>query len=195
MSARMAEDNKDLIDLLDKLKKMGPEDEKQEDSVAPKEIVPKNDKDDDLDIATIESLLPPPMKKEESIEPDIKKVVKEAQKAEKKMEAAQEVLENVEKTEKNAQKTIGKDVTKPKGGDILTDDIKKKIEAIESDIRTKEDKINIDLEKLDALLEALAEREGEMLEHEKMLKEKDELLSKQLSDMRKIREELSTVLK
>jgi len=84
---------------------------------------------------------------------------------------------------------------KPEKPAILTTDIYKKIADIERDIRTKEEGINLDLEKLDALVEAIGQREQELSERESTVFEKDRELSRRIEDIRKIKKELQAVLR
>jgi hypothetical protein len=147
----MADDNKDLMDLLDKLKKMDPGEAKgntKED---------KADANDDK-IDSINDLLP---------------------KGER-----EDIAEIVEKKVNKEPKKMG----------VLTGEIYRKIAVIEEDIRSKEEKIDLDLQKLEDLVQALGEREAELTEKEAEVAVKDTNLSKQLAEFKKVREQLQSVL-
>lgn len=76
----------------------------------------------------------------------------------------------------------------------LTSEIYKKIIEVEADIRKKEGIIDLDLKKLDDLVKSLSKREVELLAKESELAEKDAKLTKELDDLRRVREGLQKVL-
>jgi chemotaxis protein histidine kinase CheA len=157
----MGDENKELLDLLEKLKKMEPAGESRGN------VQPPSEK------AALEDLLP---KKEKT---------KEAPKAEKKAAPKKETKEKKEK----------KPAPRPMRMGVITSDIFKKIADIERDIRTKEEGINLDIEKLDALVEAIGQREAELSDRESVVADKDMELTRQLEDLRKIKAQLQSVLK
>ncbi len=154
----MGDENKELLDLLEKLKKMEPAGESRGN------VQPPSEK------AALEDLLP---KKEKTAE------------APKEKKAPAQKKETKEK----------KQAARPTRMGVITTDIFKKISDIEWDIRTKEEGINLDLEKLDALVEAIGQREAELSERETVVADKDNELTRQLEDLRKIKAQLQSVLK
>jgi hypothetical protein len=139
----MADENKELMELLEKLKRMQPEGTKGEEKASK-----------------------PAAKEERSAE----EIVSRA--AERKPVA------------RPAKKT-----------QVLTGEIYKKIVELQKDIGSREDGIKVDLQKLDALVEALSDREAELAEKESAVAKKDQELTRQLDDLRRIKKELQGVLK
>ncbi len=143
----MADDNKELLDLLEKLKKMEPSGEAKripEETSVPAVLEPASD------MPTIGS---------------------------------------------SEKRKPGYRAESRKRPAVMTSELYKKISEIEQDIRSKEEDINIDLEKLEDLVRALNDREAELATREKSVMSKDLELSRQLDDMRKIKKELQAVLK
>jgi hypothetical protein len=74
-------------------------------------------------------------------------------------------------------------------------DIYKKIVEIEQDIIEKEEDIKLDLKKLEELVELVGRREAELAARERDVEGKDQELTRQLEDLRRIKKELQTLLK
>ena len=128
------------------------------------------------------------LEKLKKMQPEGAKGKEEAPKSVEKQGEAEEIVSKAA-----AKKRVA--VPSQKKPQLLTSEIYQSILELQKDIKSKEAGLKFDMQKLDELITALTDREEEFESKESAVAKKDEELSRQLDDLRKIKKELQGVLK